>query len=62
LDEQELLKLSVDCYKSLRRKYPARVRWTPEFEARERFLEEQVGRRALELPRKAIFYPSPGED
>lgn len=46
---QELLKLSGNCYKILRRKYPARVRWTPEFEAWRRFLEEQVGGKARDL-------------
>jgi hypothetical protein len=31
-DYDELLRLSVETYKSLRRKFVARVRWTPEFE------------------------------
>jgi len=30
---EELLRLSLECYKSLWRKYPLRTRWTPEFEA-----------------------------
>jgi hypothetical protein len=31
-DCEELLKLSLECYKSLRRKYPARTHWTSEFQ------------------------------
>jgi hypothetical protein len=31
-DCEELLRLSLECYKSLRRKYPVRTHWTPEFE------------------------------
>jgi hypothetical protein len=46
---------------SLRGKYSARVRWTPEFEEWQRFLEEKVGAGALEVPSKAIFDPSPWE-
>jgi len=57
----ELLKLSIECYKSLRRKYPFRVRWTPEFEAWRQFLEEQVGPGALEVEQQAIFDPSSSE-
>ena len=55
MDGQELLRLSVECYKSLRSKYPYRGRWTPEFEAW-RFLEEQVGVRALEVRREVVYY------
>jgi hypothetical protein len=38
---KELLRLSVECYLSLRRKYPARVNWSPEFEAWSKFLDEE---------------------
>ncbi|MDD3582288.1 MAG: hypothetical protein PHW74_14890 [Desulfobacca sp.] len=54
----ELLRLSVGCYKSLRLKYPFRVRWTPEFEAWQRFLEEQVGAGALLVEPKPLYDPS----
>lgn len=32
-DYDELLKLSLEALRSLRRNFPARVRWTPEVEA-----------------------------
>jgi hypothetical protein len=43
-DCEELLWLSLDCYKSLRRKYPVRVRWTPEFDAWRTALESMGGK------------------
>jgi hypothetical protein len=61
MEEQEPLRLSVECYKSLRRKYPARVRWTPEFEAWQRFLEEHAGVKALGVRRQVIYY-SPSQE
>ena len=33
MEEQEPLRLSVECFKSVRSKYPYRVTWTPEFES-----------------------------
>ena len=57
MDGQELLRLLVYCYKSLRRKYPARVRRTPKFEAWQRFLEEQVGRESLGFNPKDDLLP-----
>jgi hypothetical protein len=38
---EELLRLSLECYLSLRRKYTARVSWTPEFEAWSNFLDQE---------------------
>ena len=63
MDGQELLGLSVECYKSLRRKYPYRVRWTPEFEAWQTFLEEQVGAEGLYVapPIEVVYDPSESE-
>ena len=56
MDNQELLRLSVECFKSLLSKYPYRVRWTPEFSAWERFLAEQVGAKALDVRRIKVRY------
>ena len=56
MDGKELLRLSVECYKSLRSKHPYRVRWTPEFEAWQRFLEEHAGIKALDVRRKVVYY------
>jgi hypothetical protein len=61
MDGQELLRLSVEYYKSLRKKYPYRVRWTPEFEAWQRFLEEHAEAGALDLRREVVFY-SPSQE
>ena len=57
----ELFKLSAECCKSLRRKYPYRVRWTPEFETWQRFLEDHVGKGVLDVRREVIFDPSSRE-
>jgi hypothetical protein len=43
-DCQELLSLSLECYKSLRRKYPVRTQWTPEFEVWRTALENLTGK------------------
>ena len=40
----QLLRLSLECYKSLRRKYPARMHWTPEFEEWKAVLERMSGK------------------
>jgi len=41
---EELLKLSLECYKSLRRKYPVRNQWTPEFAVWRAALESMTGK------------------
>jgi hypothetical protein len=43
-DCEELLKLSLECYRSLRREYPVRSRWTPEFEVWRTALESLTGK------------------
>ncbi len=43
-DCEELLRLSLECYKSLRREYPVRSRWTPEFEVWRTALESLTGK------------------
>ena len=43
-DYDELLRLSLECYKSLKRKYPARTHWTPEFEEWRAALERLSGK------------------
>ncbi len=43
-DFEELLRLSLECYKSLRGKYPVRTRWTPEFEVWRSALESMSGK------------------
>ena len=43
-DCEELLRLSLECYKSLRKKYPARTHWTREFEVWRTALENMRGR------------------
>jgi hypothetical protein len=44
LNCDELLRLSLECYKSLRRKYPVRTQWTPEFEVWRTALENLTGK------------------
>jgi hypothetical protein len=44
LDCEELLRLSLECYKSLRRKYSVRTQWTPEFEVWRTALESMSGK------------------
>ncbi len=51
MEGKKLLRLSVECFKSLRSKFPYRVTWSPEFAAWERFLAEQVGEKALDVRR-----------
>lgn len=41
---KELLRLSLECYRSLRRKYPLRGHWTPEFEAWRECLQTMRGK------------------
>jgi hypothetical protein len=41
---EELLRLSLDCYESLRRKYPVRTHLTPEFEVWRTALEIITGK------------------
>jgi hypothetical protein len=43
-DCEELLRLSLECYKSLRHKYPVRIQWTPEFEVWRTALESMSGK------------------
>jgi hypothetical protein len=43
-DCEELLRLSLECYKSLRRRYPMRPRGTPEFEVWRTALESMSGK------------------
>ena len=43
-DCEELLRLSLECYKSLKRKYPARTHWTPEFDEWRAALEQMSGK------------------
>jgi len=43
-DCEELLRLSLECYKSLRTKYPARTHWTPEFKEWRAALERMSGK------------------
>ena len=42
-DCEELLRLSLECYKSLRRKYPVRNHWIPEFDKWQAALEPMSG-------------------
>ncbi len=42
--EKELLRLCRKCYRSLRRKYPARSNWTPEFQAGREYLQNHAQR------------------
>jgi hypothetical protein len=41
---EELLRLSLECYKSLRRRYPVRTHWTREFEVWQTALESMTGK------------------
>ena len=43
-DCEELLKLSLECYKSLRQKYPVRTQWIPEFQVWRAALESMSGK------------------
>jgi hypothetical protein len=54
-DYDELLRLSVEAPKSLRGKYPARARWTPEVEAWAAYLKEQVSE--VEWARTVLSFP-----
>ncbi len=39
----ELLRLSLECYRSLRRKYSLRGHWTTEFQAWRKYFEDVSG-------------------
>ena len=51
---KELLRLSLECYRSLRRKYPLRGHWTPEFEAWRECLQTMSGEDLAAWDREAV--------
>jgi hypothetical protein len=57
---KELLRLSLECYRSLRRKYPVRSHWTQEFQAWRTFLETASGEDLSEVDREAVALSSVG--
>ncbi len=59
--EKELLRLSLECYRSLKRKYPVRGHWTPEFQAWREYLQTMSGEDLAAWDREAIDNSSAGK-